>query len=53
MREPLRALARFRRWDGAVWFGANLIARGTGRIRVGDPVRVLEVGPHPREAATP
>jgi uncharacterized protein len=56
-REPLRTLATYRRWDGKVWFGQNVIHRGTGTIRVGDAVTVLEAGePHPpieRPAAGP
>ncbi len=43
--EPLFALARYRRWDGKIWFGVNLIPDhpdpGT-LIRPGDPVEVLE-----------
>lgn len=38
--EPLRTLATYRKWDGAVWFGANLIHDGPGTLRVGEPVRV-------------
>lgn len=37
-REPIRTLARHRRWDGKVWFGIRLIPVGAGEIRVGDPV---------------
>jgi uncharacterized protein YcbX len=44
-KEPIATLARYRRWDGKVWFGTNLIPdtpqRG-GAIRVGDPVQVLD-----------
>jgi uncharacterized protein len=39
-REPLRTLATFRRRDGAVWFGVNLIPDAGGRVRVGDPLAV-------------
>jgi uncharacterized protein len=39
--EPLRTLATYRAWDGAVWFGVNLIAENTGALRVGDPVEPL------------
>ncbi|PZF85971.1 MOSC domain-containing protein [Jiangella anatolica] len=39
-KEPLRTLARHRRWDGQVWFGMNLVPDGTGRIAVGDEVEV-------------
>ncbi|WP_149202856.1 MOSC domain-containing protein [Actinotalea subterranea] len=36
--EPLRTLAKHRRWDGMVWFGIRLVPVTTGRIRVGDRV---------------
>lgn len=42
-KEPIRTLARHRRWDGQVWFGVNLIPDGVGTISVNDPVTV---GPH-------
>lgn len=38
--EPLRALATFRKVDGKVMFGVNLIPDGTGEIHVGDAVVV-------------
>lgn len=44
-REPLITLARYRRWDGKIWFGANLIPdapRAGATISVGDPVTILE-----------
>jgi uncharacterized protein len=44
-KEPLATLARYRRWDGNVWFGVNLIPdapREGGRLRRGDPVQVLD-----------
>jgi uncharacterized protein YcbX len=34
--EPLRTLARYRREDGKVWFGMNLIHDGPGTLAVGD-----------------
>jgi uncharacterized protein YcbX len=37
-KEPLHTLATYRRWENKVWFGMNLIADGTGFLRVGDPV---------------
>jgi uncharacterized protein YcbX len=40
-KEPIRTLAKHRRWDGKVWFGRNLIPEAPGRIRQGDPVSVL------------
>jgi uncharacterized protein YcbX len=39
-KEPLRTLATFRRWDGAVWFGVNLIPLCGGSLRVGEPLTV-------------
>jgi len=38
----VQALARLRRRGNAVYFGQNLIHRGSGTISVGDPVIVLE-----------
>lgn len=40
--EPLRSLKDYRRGEKGITFGVNLIARGTGRIAVGDAVTVLE-----------
>lgn len=38
-KEPIRTLARHRRWDRSTWFGTRLVAEGTlGTIRVGDDV---------------
>ncbi|HHX85241.1 MAG TPA: MOSC domain-containing protein [Actinomycetales bacterium] len=39
--DPLRTLARHRRWDGKTWFARHLIPDGTGTVRVGDEVAVL------------
>ncbi|MBB2921492.1 MOSC N-terminal beta barrel domain-containing protein [Cellulomonas cellasea] len=39
--EPLRTLAKHRRWDGKVWFGVRMVPVTTGRVAVGDPVTVL------------
>jgi MOSC domain-containing protein len=36
--EPLRTLATYRRWDGKVYFGQNVVHEGTGRLAVGDVV---------------
>lgn len=44
-KEPLRALAGYRRHEGKVWFGQNLVHEETGVIGVGDPVEILEAGP--------
>lgn len=37
-REPLRSLARHRRWEGEVWFGIQAVPTRPGRLAVGDPV---------------
>ena len=39
--EPLRTLITYRRSPNGVIFGQNVIPRGTGTLRVGDPVTVL------------
>ena len=36
--EPIRTLARHRRWDGKTWFAIQLIPDGTGPVHVGDEV---------------
>jgi len=42
-KEPITTLARHRKWDGATWFGMNLIPDTPGAtIRVGDEVRILD-----------
>jgi uncharacterized protein YcbX len=41
-REPLRTLAGYRTWSRKVYFGQNAIHRGTGTLRVGDAVSVLD-----------
>ncbi|MFI5757197.1 MOSC domain-containing protein [Streptomyces sp. NPDC051569] len=41
-KEPLRTLGRYRRFGGQLIFGQNLVPEGTGTVRVGDPVTVLE-----------
>jgi len=42
-KEPIRTLARHRRWDRKTWFGTRLVPLGTGTICVGDAVEP-EVG---------
>jgi hypothetical protein len=54
-KEPLATLARYRRWDQAVWFAANLVpdqaqAQGGIKLRVGATVTVLQSRRHPRES---
>ncbi len=41
-REPMQTLTGYRRRDGKVYFGQNLIHDGTGEIAVGMPVELLE-----------
>ncbi|MFC6042795.1 MOSC domain-containing protein [Nocardioides hankookensis] len=42
-KEPIRSLAKIRRWDGATWFGVNLVPDTPGvEIRVGDELAVLD-----------
>jgi uncharacterized protein YcbX len=36
--EPIRTLARHRRWDGATWFAVQLVPVVRGEVRVGDEV---------------
>jgi uncharacterized protein YcbX len=40
--EPLRTLARYRRADGAVFFGQNAVHLAPGQLAVGMPVEILE-----------
>ncbi|HEV7205576.1 MAG TPA: MOSC N-terminal beta barrel domain-containing protein [Jatrophihabitans sp.] len=47
-KEPVATLARHRRFDGATWFGMQLIPDTPGAtIRVGDDVEVVESVPAP------
>ena len=39
-KEPIRTLARHRKWDGKTWFGIRIIPLGTGVLSVGDEVTV-------------
>lgn len=48
--EPLRSLARHRRWDGRTWFGIRLVPTTRGTVRVGDPVEVLATSAGPGAA---
>ncbi len=47
-RQPLKLLGRRRRFGQQLVFGQNMIPDAPGRIRVGDPVRVLERHPPAR-----
>ncbi|MFE5669254.1 MOSC domain-containing protein [Streptomyces niveus] len=40
-KEPLRTLARHRRFDGKLVFGQHLVPENTGTVQVGDVVRVF------------
>jgi hypothetical protein len=40
--EPLRTLSGFRRVDGKVMFGQNVLVRRPGTLQVGDPVELLD-----------
>lgn len=40
-KEPMRTLARHRRWDGKTWFGTRLVPLGDGELHVGDEVTPL------------
>ena len=47
-KEPTYTLAQHRRFDGAVWFGMDLVPENPGaRIRVGDEVEILAAVPAP------
>lgn len=48
-KEPLRTLATYRKRGGKVLFGQNLIHAGTGTLRLGDAVAVLEPVPGGRD----
>lgn len=53
-KEPLRALAGYRRGEGTIWFGQNVVHHAPGRIAVGDRVEVLEEGaPRPGPEIAP
>ncbi len=39
--EPLKTLKHYRRGEKGITFGMNLIARGSGSLRLGDAVEVL------------
>lgn len=46
-KEPIRTLARHRRWDRSTWFGTRLVRVGGGtEVHVGDPVTPLTVQAH-------
>jgi uncharacterized protein len=42
-KEPLRTLATYRKSDGEVFFGRNLIHDALGTVRVGDPIEATPI----------
>lgn len=40
-KEPLQTLAKYRLWDGKIWFGQNLIQEQLGTLKLGDVVEVI------------
>ncbi|MFX4271897.1 MOSC domain-containing protein [Propionibacteriaceae bacterium Y1685] len=40
-KEPIRTLARHRRWDGKTWFAVRMVPETLGTVRVGDTATVL------------
>lgn len=43
-KEPTATLATYRRWNGGVIFGQNIVHRAVGRLKVGDAVTVVTTG---------
>lgn len=41
-KEPLKTLASYRKQNGKVMFGMNLVAINTGRVNLNDPVTIME-----------
>jgi len=41
--EPLKTLATYRGEDGKVFFGENVVSRGEGEVRDGDPVEIIDL----------
>lgn len=39
-KEPIRTLAKYRKWDGKTWFGIRIIPLATGTLSIGDGVCV-------------
>jgi len=39
-KEPIRTLARHRKWNGRTWFGVRLVPETVGSVRIGDAVLV-------------
>lgn len=41
-KEPLQTLATYRRMNNKIYFGQNVISAGTGTIKVGDSIAILQ-----------
>ena len=44
-KEPIRTLARHRRWDRNTWFGTRLVPLGVATISVGDAIEPAHLSP--------
>ena len=44
-KEPLRTLARTRKWNGHVYFGQNAVHNSEGALQAGDKVTIQQSGP--------
>ncbi|WP_284305522.1 MOSC domain-containing protein [Mobilicoccus caccae] len=40
-KDPIRTLARHRRWDGATWLAVHFIPETPGAVRIGDPITLM------------
>jgi uncharacterized protein YcbX len=40
-KEPLKTLATYRKQDGKVMFGMNLVALSTGSVNLNDPITII------------
>jgi uncharacterized protein len=49
-KEPLRTLARRRRWAGTTWFGIRVVPTAQGTLTIGDDVEVLSHADAPLSA---
>jgi len=41
-REPLKTLATYRSFSNKLFFGQNVLCRGTGMVRIGDEIRIVK-----------
>ena len=44
-REPLKTLATYRSFSNKLFFGQNVLCRGTGMVRIGDEIRIVKTKP--------